>query len=138
MEIHDLVLHKISWNDYTQLTIVQKTDPLLRRFGQCDLVMLNLNQSVEIYRKKADEIWAVGLGEVEFDLIDDRSDSPTYQAEDLVMIKGGMPTSVLIPFGVICRITGKAESSVLVRLTTHQDGTHQGDKTLNHQVQENF
>ena len=127
MEISDVIIHDIEWRENT-LTLVKDSDPLLRRFGQCDHIILKNGKTIEIWRQQADEIWSVVGGQVNFNLVDTRPESPTYQIEQLISLAGEEPQVLLIPFGVNFKLDCELPST-LIRLTTHQDATHPGDKT---------
>lgn len=130
MKIYDVILKRIDRRSGV-LTLVKETDPLLRRFGQLDLVTLGPDSSLEIFRNEADEIWTVVEGNAHFNLIDNRENSPSFQNKEELGL-GADPTElILIPFGVQCLITSTHPTgSTLVRLTTHEDGTNPGDSTL--------
>ena len=128
MGINDLIIKPLNWNTGV-LTILRESDPLLRRFGECDLVRVEGSQPIQIRRQKADEIWGLVSGEAELQLTDTRPESPSYQAGQIIGLESSHPKAVLVPFGVSCRITTTSEA-VFVRITTHQDGTHPGDETL--------
>lgn len=134
MEINDLVIHKTRWKENV-LAVLTASDPILRRFGQLDLVKIDRTESLEIYRQKADEFWMVLSGSrAEFILQDNRPDSPSYLVEQRVLLDGGEvqlgepKLGVLIPFGVAFRIEC-GDNTVFIRLTTHQDTDHPGDRT---------
>jgi dTDP-4-dehydrorhamnose 3,5-epimerase-like enzyme len=131
MEINDVVIHDIGHNKLKSgkfVTILRETDPLLRRFGQFDLLMLDAGEDITFYREKADEIWAVVDGHVAVKVEDTRRDSPSYQKQQNEELKGEIPRLIMVPFGVKCVINAELPST-LVRLTTHQDDTHPGDQT---------
>ncbi len=75
MEINDVVIHeidRIKLKSGQYMTILREKDPLLRRFGQCDLLLLDVGEEIEFHREKADEIWAVVDGHVSFTMVDTR------------------------------------------------------------------
>ena len=134
MEINDVYLHQIVWKG-NDLTLVRESDPVLRRFGQCDLVRSDQHQPLEVFRKRADELWIVLNGDpTEFVLNDLRPDSPSFQNEQKIMIEavesGTLFTkeALLIPFGVAFRIECQSPTS-FIRLTTHQNEDDPEDKT---------
>lgn len=129
MEINDVIVQDIEWKA-GRITLVRETDPLLRRFGQCDLVSLEFDQTIEIWRQQADEVWSVLQETATFWLKDERQDSPSHQAQQKVTLSSQRPQVILVPFGVSCKVaTEHSAGAMLVRLTTHQDSTHPGDKT---------
>lgn len=109
-----------------RLTVSQEEDHLLRRFGQVDLVEMSADESIFIYRKKADEVWSVISGAATFTLTDRREESPAFENQLELELLGSKPQALLVPFGVECQIRS-AVGAKLVRLTTHQDGTEPGD-----------
>lgn len=119
-KITDMTVKELRWRDGI-LSVVNETDPLLRRFGQLDYIKLPEGESIDFERGKADEIWAVVAGMVEMTLVDRRQESPSYQVSQEILLDSNEPMAVLVPFGVRCRIISR-EPAVLVRLTTHQDG----------------
>ena len=114
-----MIVKELSWHDGA-LTVVTESDPLLRRFGQLDYVLLEEGGHLEIRRKQADEIWAVISGTAAMIVEDRREDSPSFGVSQVLPLDGESPRAVLVPFGTSCKIEGHT-SSVLLRLTTHQD-----------------
>lgn len=111
-------------------TVLKENDHLLRRFGQVDVFSLDSENEITIKRDEADEIWSVISGQAEFELEDQRKDSPSYGGGDIVILTGEAPEALLVPFGVACRISCKKEG-ILVRITTHQDDSFPADKIPN-------
>ncbi|MFN2144055.1 MAG: hypothetical protein ACK2T7_01825 [Anaerolineales bacterium] len=129
MEINDVIVLNVE-SKSNQITILKESDPLLRRFGQCDLINLESGESIEIWRQQADEVWFVFEELASFELVDLRENSPSFEVQQTFILRAETPQVILIPFGVSCRIsTDISLGSRLVRLTTHQDGTLPGDKT---------
>lgn len=97
--------------------LLDEDDHLLRRFGRCEVVFLDLSRpGLEFVREQADEYWAILDGQAVMDLSDKREDSPS-QGEILSLnLTADQPVGVLVPFGVSCRLTGTAR---FVRLMTH-------------------
>lgn len=111
----------------TGLTILKENDHLLRRFGQVDFIVLLAGaDAINFFREKADEIWAVVDGTIQFELEDQREESPTNGIVDRFMIGADEPKALLVPFGVVCRINSAAGGK-LVRICTHEDDTNSGD-----------
>jgi hypothetical protein len=133
MKIQDVIIKDNEWqNDIVQ--ILNETEPFLRRFGQCDFVAIAPGESVEFLRQKADEAWTVLYEKANFILEDTRPDSPSYQVREGIELYADTAQTILIPFGVSCTIlTEEWHNSHLLRLTTHQDDTHPGDKTISKQ-----
>lgn len=129
MEINDLIIQDTEWRGGGIVTVVKETDPLLRRFGQCDFIDIEIGTTLEVQRQKADEVWSVLREKATFVMEDTRSDSPSFEARQTVTLWGKTPQTMLIPFGISCRITTEHPAgATLVRLTTHRDETHPGDK----------
>ena len=110
------------------LTVVSEHDPLLRRFGQCDLIQLQAGETLEILRRQADEVWALVSGAAAAKLEDQREDSPSFESVQALELSGDAPRAVLVPFGVRWRVTARTQA-VLVRLSTHEDGANSEDLT---------
>lgn len=124
--INDLAVMDLT-SRWPVLTVLSEHDPLLRRFGQVDMVDLDVNHPQTILRKKADEVWAVLEGEAHFSLEDLREDSPTFGAELTLVLDASIYRAVLLPFGVACRVETPAHALCL-RLTTHADGSNPEDQ----------
>jgi dTDP-4-dehydrorhamnose 3,5-epimerase-like enzyme len=79
-------------------------------------------------RSIADEVWVLIEGRVEFRWFDMRSDSPTNGAEHHFICEKA--TQVLAPFGVAFGYRPLDGPALLLRLATHADGLHDGDRRL--------
>ena len=128
MEIHDLYIQDTEWRGNRVITIVKESDPLLRRFGQSDLLKLGSGEELVIQRQRADEVWSVVAGRAAFSLTDLREDSSSFNAELALRLDGESPQTLLLPFGVACCIKAD-QAATLIRLTTHQDDDNPDDKT---------
>lgn len=107
-------------------SVLKETDHLLRRFGECEVLLLGPKQEeFTRLRPVADELWCVLEGAVKLRLEDQRDDSPTKGLKELLTISA--PTRVLIPFGVQFSWSNQEEQSLLVRLNTHIWSTEAGD-----------
>jgi len=124
-EISDMVVRNLDWRNGT-LTVIKESDHLLRRFGEVDVVKVEPRGAVQVFRQQADEIWALLSGQVSLHLQDQRQDSPSQGAEVDLDISQDSPQAVLIPFGVLCKVFS-TPGATLVRISTHQDGSHPGD-----------
>jgi len=123
--IADMLLVDLQPNG-SLLTIVSEHDPLLRRFGQVDVVSLAPGHPLTVLRSKADEVWTILEGQATFSLTDRREDSPTFGQQATLTLDSQAPQAVLVPFGTECRV--EAESAArLLRLTTHADDTDPQD-----------
>ena len=101
--------------------IAAESDHVLRRFGQIELRRLAQGEETEyLIREKADELWSVLDGKVEFALVDMRSVSPSFGIEDRIILDENVRRTLLIPFGVAYRLCGR-KGVVLMRVTTHED-----------------
>lgn len=125
LAINDMAVQALEWRGGI-LTVVSDSDPLLRRFGQCDYVRMGAGETIEVLRQQADEVWALIAGTADARLKDQREESPSYQAIQTFELDGDLPKAVLVPFGVRCRITTRSEA-VLIRLTTHEDSEDSDD-----------
>jgi len=119
LAINDMAVQALEWRG-SFLTVVSENDPMLRRFGQCDYVRMKAEETFEILRRQADEVWALIAGQADVRLEDRREESPSYQAVQTLEMDAELPKAVLVPFGVRCRIAARTEA-VLIRLTTHED-----------------
>ncbi|HEY69751.1 MAG TPA: hypothetical protein G4O08_04110 [Anaerolineae bacterium] len=130
--IHDLFTREIAVNkDDSDLhwTVLQATDHLLRRFGLAEVVRASNNSKPGMkLRMVADEVWALIEGRVEFVWHDLRTDSPTYGNQHRLSCE--RPTLVLAPFGVAFGFRPLDKTALLVRLATHPEDTHEGDRRL--------
>jgi hypothetical protein len=126
MLISDMVVLDLDWQGQ-KLTIIKETDQLLRRFGQMDMIKLNPKGRVEVFRSVADEIWAPMLGRAAFQLEDQREESPSKGEIVQLEITADDPKAILVPFGVNCTIVS-AEGATLLRIGTHGESTHPGDR----------
>jgi mannose-6-phosphate isomerase-like protein (cupin superfamily) len=130
--IHDLYTREIAVekDDADQhWTALQDSDHLLRRFGLAEVVRAcsETKPSMNL-RIVADEVWALIEGRVEFAWHDLRTESPTYGNQHRFICE--RPTLVLAPFGVAFGFRSLDETALLLRLATHPENTHEGDRRL--------
>jgi mannose-6-phosphate isomerase-like protein (cupin superfamily) len=125
-EISDMVVKDLDWRNGI-LDILNEGDHLLRRFGEVEVVTIEPQGSVQVFRQQADEIWALLSGHASFHLQDRRQDSPSQGAEVNLDISQDSPQAVLIPFGVLSKVTSN-QGATLVRINTHQDESFPGDE----------
>jgi hypothetical protein len=132
LPIHDLFIRPITANraeSETRWEALKYEDHLLRRFGMAEVLRIEADlQPYLRVRSVADEVWALIEGRVEFRWHDLRTDSPTHDEE--CRRTCGDPTLVLAPFGVAFGFRPLGESALLLRFSTHVDGTHEGDQRL--------
>ena len=128
LNISDSFITSIDWNSGV-LTVLKESDQLLRRFGQVDVVDLGAKNTLEVRRIQADEIWAIISGKAEIELEDQRGESPSFGKRVDMEVEGKSPQVFLVPFGVNCKISSQ-EGAILLRISTHQDGTHPEDRTV--------
>ena len=127
--IHDLHLHPIECKEAGKV-VLRFDDHLLRRFGQVEVRELAESAQTDFtQRSAADELWAVIGGAVSFLLIDQRSNSPTFEKTDTYLISVEDNQALLIPFGVAYALESD-QASRLLRLATHADDTHKEDQHL--------
>lgn len=120
--IHDLYIRPLEIEatlEGSSLAVLRYSDHLLRRFGLAEIVTIEAgNTRASHVRAKADEVWALLDGAVEFGWLDQRDKSPSegesfqFRCED--------PTLVLVPFGVKFEIVAFGGSAQLLRLATHE------------------
>ncbi|KAA3643555.1 MAG: hypothetical protein DWQ07_23915 [Chloroflexi bacterium] len=128
-QIHDLHIHTLKAQESGKI-ILRDDDHLLRRFGQAELQTMAAGTQTDFTQRiAADELWAVLDGVVSFDLIDQRPNSPTYNAVDSFSIAAKDNQALLIPFGVAYALESDQDSQLL-RLATHADDTHTEDQVL--------
>ncbi len=130
--IHDLFIGKlkaIEEGGEVRIPILSFNDHLLRRFGFVDSVRLEPGyQSGLNVREVADEIWACLSGKVLFHWLDLREGSPSFNRCHELLLQE--PTLALVPFGVAFGIRTFDEPAYLIRLSTHLEGDHEGDRSL--------
>jgi len=111
------------------LRVLGSEDHLLRRFGQLDVIRKSPNSMETMsLREVADEVWALLEGEVEFAWHDLRPDSPSQ--DHWHHLRTGTPTLILAPFGVAFGCRALEKPALLLRLSTHAEGTHSGDRVI--------
>ena len=132
LPIHDLLIRRISSKQdalATRWVAIQDGDHLLRRFGLAEVVRAEPDRQPFLQlRSSADEVWTLIEGQVEFRWLDLRAGSPTQDQEHRFICDN--PTLVLAPFGVAFGVRPLEGSALLLRLATHADGTHEGDRRL--------
>ncbi len=130
--IHDLVLRPIASIDdppAQRWIALRETDHILRRFGQAEVLRISPSASSTLrLRHRADEVWALIDGCVEFLWRDMREDSPTFGRT--YQITCHEPTQVLVPFGVAFGARAIDEPALLIRVSTHVDDSQEGDRII--------
>lgn len=130
--IHDLVIRPITaieGPDAQRWVALRETDHILRRFGQAEVVRISSRTFSNLrLRHRADEVWALIEGSVEFFWRDLREDSPTF--EHTHQIACHKPTQVLVPFGVAFGVRTIDGASLLIRMSTHVDDSHDNDRVI--------
>lgn len=130
--IHDLYFKRIypaTVQGVTSWVPLRDNDHLLRRFGQIEVVQIGRTASpICRVREVADDVWALIEGSVDLRFKDFRSISPsqgeTYSSH------ADEPFLALVPFGVGFGVGALEEGTLLIRMSTHEDGTHPGDQIL--------
>ena len=122
--IHDLVALRLPARPLgpgaDRRTALSYSDHLLRRFGQADIVHLELGGRLERAEEETvDEVWALIEGEATFEWQDRRPSSPTSGGRALLTARE--PVTVLVPFGVAFHVTSENGPAILLRLSTHAD-----------------
>lgn len=130
--IHDLFIRHVpsaGGRAEARWKALRDEDHLLRRFGMVEV--LRVEPDLEPYlrvRSSADEVWLLIEGRGEFRWRDLRSDSPTHGVEHKLICD--KPTQVLAPFGVAFGFRPLDGPALLLRISTHDDGLHEGDQRL--------
>jgi dTDP-4-dehydrorhamnose 3,5-epimerase-like enzyme len=130
--IHDLLIRPIESVDrhgFTRWMALRDADHLLRRFGVAEVVHAEPGSRTElVQRSVADEVWALIEGAADFFWRDLRAGSPTQNG--VVRLHLSEATLMLVPFGVAFGFQTADQNAWLLRLATHTDGEHPGDRTL--------
>ncbi len=132
LPIHDLYTRELTAEEIDgsiKFHVLNYEDHLLRRFGQVQVIRKSPGRSETLcMREVADEVWALIEGQVEFAWHDLRQDSPSQGHWH--HLRAETPTLVLAPFGVAfgCRALG--DPAFLIRLSTHAEGEHSGDREM--------
>ena len=130
--IQDLFVKTLAASQADGLTrwlALSDQDHLLRRFGLAEVVRVPAGADTGLrLREVADEVWALIEGQVEFVWRDVRSASPTHDHRHRLTCS--QPTLVLVPFGVAFGVRSLNSAALLLRLATHVDGAHQGDRSM--------
>jgi dTDP-4-dehydrorhamnose 3,5-epimerase-like enzyme len=132
LPIHDLYIRELSMEETDGLTkfhVLSDQDHLLRRFGQVQVIRKSPGRSETLcLREVADEVWALIEGQVEFAWHDLRQDSPSQGHRH--NLHAETPTLVLAPFGVAFGCRALKDPAFLIRLSTHAEGEHSGDREI--------
>jgi dTDP-4-dehydrorhamnose 3,5-epimerase-like enzyme len=130
--IHDLFIRELTSEETEGLTkfhVLRADDHILRRFGQVQVFRKSPRRSETLcLREVADEVWALIEGKVEFTWHDLRQDSPTH--DNRHRLRTETPTLVLAPFGVAFGCRALEDTALLIRLSTHAEGAHSGDREI--------
>jgi dTDP-4-dehydrorhamnose 3,5-epimerase-like enzyme len=130
--IHDLFIRELTVEETDGLTkfhVLCDEDHLLRRFGEVLVIRKSPGRSETLcLREVADEVWTLIEGQVEFAWHDLRQDSPSQGHWH--HLHAETPTLVLAPFGVAFGCRALEEPALLIRLSTHAEGEHSGDREM--------
>ncbi|MCJ7825038.1 MAG: hypothetical protein MUP44_09080 [Anaerolineales bacterium] len=130
--IHDLFIRELTAEEtdgLTKFNVLRDDDHLLRRFGQVQGIRKSPGRNETLcLREVADEVWALIEGQVEFTWHDLRQDSPSQ--DQWHHLRTGTPTLVLAPFGVAFGCRALEDPAFLIRLSTHAEGEHSGDREI--------
>jgi len=130
--IHDLFIRELTSEETDGLTkfhVLRADDHLLRRFGQVQVFRKSPGRSETLcLREVADEVWALIEGKVEFAWHDLRQGSPSQ--DHWHHLRAEKPTLVLAPFGVAFGCRALEDPALLIRLSTHVEGEHSGDREI--------
>ena len=105
MNIHDVqqIALTVHEDDRGYLyEVIHSTDPFVHKFGQVYVVGGRIPLVVRAFHKhEALHDWfCIVKGSAKFVLIDDRKESPTYQAHDQIVVSERTPSLVVIPPGI--------------------------------------
>ena len=130
--IHDLYIRELTVEEtdgFAKFHVLSDEDHLLRRFGQVQVIQKSPGRSETLYlREVADEVWALIEGNVEFAWHDLRQGSPTQGRWH--HLHAETPTLILAPFGVAFGCRALQDPALLIRLSTHAEGEHAGDREI--------
>jgi dTDP-4-dehydrorhamnose 3,5-epimerase len=130
--IHDLIVRPIAVVEepHAQRWIaLRETDHILRRFGQAEVLRISPSAFSTLHlRRRADEVWMLIDGRVEFLWRDMREDSPTFGRTHQITCHE--PTQVLVPFGVAFGTRAIDGPSLLIRVSTHADDPQERDRVI--------
>ena len=130
--IHDLYIRELTVEETERLTkfnVLSEEDHLLRRFGQVQVIRKSPGRDEPLcLREVADEVWALIEGQVEFAWHDLRLGSPTH--DHWQRFRTEAPTLVLAPFGVAFGCRALENPALIIRLSTHIEGEHPGDREI--------
>ena len=130
--IHDLYIRELTMEETDGLTkfhVLRDEDHLLRRFGQVQVIRKSPGRSETLcLRDVADEVWALLEGQVEFAWHDLRQGSPSQGHWH--HLHAETPTLVLASLGVAFGCRALEDSAFLIRLSTHAEGEHAGDREI--------
>ena len=136
--IHDLYLRKLTPQNLENgfsLPILSEDHHLLRRFGATEFIHLNPHSKNKMrLRVVADEIWALLQGRVLFTWRDMRSTSPTHNCQ--FQLDCREPMLLLVPFGVAFGQETAENPALLLRIMTHVNGEHEGDREISWEREE--
>lgn len=122
--IHDLVIDRLAAHSSEtgwSLEALRYEDPLLHRIGLIEVVRLAPEARTPFrLRARADEVWILFEGEVQFQWHDFRDDSPT-QGENQEH-SAADPTRVLMPFGVGFGGEAGSAGARLLRVAAEDEG----------------
>jgi dTDP-4-dehydrorhamnose 3,5-epimerase len=130
--IQDLVVENLSGkldSADASVSLLRFDDHLLRRFGQVDAFRKSPGELKALsMRTVADEIWILLEGRAACRCHDLRSDSPSKDTNIEFILDA--PARVLIPFGVAFGWRAIDNPTLMLRLSTHQDGDHLQDQLI--------
>ncbi len=130
--IHDLYFKPIppeSDRGLTSWVPLRDDDHLLRRFGQIEVLQIKAGAPPLCrMREVADDWWALIGGSAELIFKDLREISPTQG--ETYRLRLHEPTLAFVPFGVAFGVRAVEPPAILIRISTHEDGTHPGDRIL--------
>ena len=129
MKIPDLKKIEIDWDSNPSI-LLSEEDHLLRRFGFMEWISLEPdNKKLFRIRGEADEIMIAMRGEVQAHAIDVRLGSPTYGAEEQVILSRTKGGGLLLPFGIAYGVSAP-QSAQALRISTHTNDSHAADRRL--------
>lgn len=120
-----------------RLTLLREKDHLLRRFGQLELMDLDVGEQTEFtLRAEADRFLFSIKGSVTATFLDLRAASPSKGVRAEFTLDADQPQGMLVPFGVACSLAASSAARLII-LSTHSE-SHPEDRTPSPDELENY
>ena len=101
--------------------IIHVTDPFMTQFGQVYIVGDRVPLVVRAFHKHAElhDWFRIVRGSAKFVLVDDRSDSPTYQKFDQVVLSDRKVSLLVVPPGIYHGWMSLEPDTIMVSTASH-------------------